>query len=282
MTVAVQNHATKSSAGPERGCRFYEFYHNYIAAGSTEQDAMTGAKATTALVWGNTMAAGAAYRWMAVASDRNTTNQTETNTPNGWGYCGTSVASNGGGSQWDGNSPSTALGYPCLDGVGRGQTTQALNGQVFPNRRNSVTGTIAWPHQYLEPIYSFMNSYGSATPLNIRDGSTRQNVDVFMENAGFNGTTGTGFGPLAARPSACTAGPGGTYFTSPTGSYGVAYFATDANGGKGELYVCTSTNTWTGIYQPYIYPHPLVSGSSSAPPPPASPAPPTSLTGVVH
>ena len=29
------------------------------------------------------------------------------------------------------------------------------------------------------------------------------------------------------------------------------------NGGEGELYVCTATNTWTAIYRPYTYPHPL-------------------------
>jgi Bacterial Ig-like domain (group 3) len=45
----------------------------------------------------------------------------------------------------------------------------------------------------------------------------------------------------------------------------VAYWATDANSGNGELYVCTASGnpgTWTAIYQPYTYPHPLVSGSS--------------------
>jgi chitobiase/beta-hexosaminidase-like protein len=107
-----------------------------------------------------------------------------------------------------------------------------------------------------------MNSIGSATPLNIRDAETTQNVDIFMENASFTGATGTGFGLLSARPATCTAGSGGTYHASPTGSYGVAYWATDANSGNGELYVCTATNTWTGIYQPYTYPHPLVSGGS--------------------
>jgi hypothetical protein len=44
------------------------------------------------------------------------------------------------------------------------------------------------------------------------------------------------------------------------------------------LYVCTSTNTWTGIYQPYAYPHPLVSGGSVKA---GNPDAPTNLTGVV-
>jgi hypothetical protein len=88
----------------------------------------------------------------------------------------------------------------------------------------------------------------------------------------FNGTVGTGFGTLANRPTTCTAGPGGTYDTSPTGSYGVGYFATDQK----TLYVCTSTNTWTAIYQPYTYPHPLTAGGTTL-----SENPPTAPTGLV-
>ncbi|MGA9315345.1 MAG: hypothetical protein WBV77_12025 [Solirubrobacteraceae bacterium] len=117
------------------------------------------------------------------------------------------------------------------------------------------------------------------TELRIGDTSTTENVDVFIDNANFNGTTGTGFGLLAARPSTCTPGPGGTYYSSPTGSYGVAYWATDANSGNGELYVCTATNTWTGIYQPYTYPHPLVAGTQSGGNPPN---PPQNLTATVE
>jgi hypothetical protein len=273
-STTVQTHATKSDAGPIRGCRGYEYYHNYIV-NSSEGDAATGSKGGPALVWGNTMAPNAYYRFWAGSTDRQSGGQAETATPNGWGYCGTAVLSNGVGSGWDGNSILT-LGYPCLDGLGRGQTVQALNGANFPNRLNSSTGTIAWPHQYLEPIYLFDNSFGSAT-LSIRDTSTTQNIDVFSDNPAFVGATGTGSGLLAARPLVCAPGLGGTYYTSPTGSYGVAYWATDANSGNGELYVCTSLNNWTGIYQPYTYPHPLVGGGTSGNPP----NPPAGLTATV-
>lgn len=275
MTVAVQTHGTKSPAGPARGCRAYEFYHNYIAAGENEQDAMTGTKGTTALIWGNTMQTGAAYRFWAGATDREAGDETETNPSSGWGYCGTSTNSNGIGSAWDGND-STSTGYPCLDGVGRGQTTQKLNGADFPNRLNSVTGRISWPNQYLEPVYLFMNTLNGATEVNIRDSGTSQNVDIFADSSSFNGTTGTGYGLLANRPSTCTPGRGGTYYSSPTGSYGVAYWATDANSGNGELYVCTATNIWTGIYKPYTYPHPLETSGGTT----GSPGSPTGLTGT--
>jgi hypothetical protein len=261
-STTVQTHATKSDAGSIRGCRGYEYYHNYIANPFAEGDAAGGSKGGPALFWGNTMAPNAYYRYWAASTDRQTNAQTETNTPNGWGYCGTAVNSNGVGAPWDGNS-NTSSGYPCLDGLGRGQTTQALNGANLPGRLNRVTSTIAWPHQYLEPVYMWGNSFGSAA-LAIRDSSTTQNVDIFVDNPVFIGTTGTGTGLRALRPLICTPGPGGTYYTSPTGSYGVGYFAIDDNGGQGELYVCTAPNVWTGIYTPYTYPHPLVAGTTGA------------------
>jgi hypothetical protein len=227
------------------------------------------------------MMAGGYNRLAAFSATRNDGSETETNTPNGWGYCGTAVSSNGEGSGWDGNSNSST-GYPCLDGLGRGQG-QALNGENFPNAANSATGKISFPQEYLEPIYFWGNTIPNGlTEMDLRDQSSQFNRDVYIEAASFNGSSGTGSGPLSARPASCTAGPGGTFGASPTGSYGVAYFATDANGGKGELYVCTSANTWTGIYQPYTYPHPLDGGGSSAPPPPAGPGAPKNLTGVVH
>jgi hypothetical protein len=105
--------------------------------------------------------------------------------------------------------------------------------------------------------------------------SGTNNIDYFYDqtaqSGSFNGTAGTGHGLHSARPSTCTPGPGGTDYTSPTGSYGVAYFATDDNSGAGELWVCDSTNHWTGIYQPYTYPHPLTTGGA---------APTTTTTGL--
>jgi hypothetical protein len=281
-TSAVQTHATKSSAGPERGCRAFEVYHNYITRNSPG-DAPIGTKVGTGLVWGNTLAAGTYYNFFAAVVDRNAVT-TETSTPNGWGYCGTTMNSNGVGSSWDGN---TGNGYPCLDGVGRGQTQQSLNGANFPGRLNSATGSISWPRQYLEPVYLWNNTVPSGNLLSIRDTITTTNRDIYADcgtagsgcSGSFTGAAGTGYGSLSNRPGSCSAGPGGTYFTSPTGSYGVAYFATDANGGNGELYVCTSANTWTAVYQPYTYPHPLVSGNSTKS---ATPPAPTDLVSTVY
>ena len=35
------------------------------------------------------------------------------------------------------------------------------------------------------------------------------------------------------------------------------------SGQQGQLYVCTSTDTWTLHYTPYTYPHPLVQGTGT-------------------
>jgi hypothetical protein len=290
--VAIRDHGTKTPGGAVRGCRAFEAYHNYITGpgGNSTAYSPIGSEGAPALIWDNTEAAGY-YRLFSGGAPRNNGSETETNTPNGWGYCGTAGNNNGVGSQWDGNkggggSPTTS-GYPCLDGLGRGQTQQSLNGANFPNRLNSSTGSIAWPQQELEPIYFWMNTIpAGVTEITITDSSTN-NQDYYYEcgaanpgcSGSFTGSAGTGYGTLSARPSTCTPGQGGTYFTSPTGSYGVAYFATDANSGNGELYVCTSTNTWTAIYQPYVYPHPLVSGTPAAS---SNPQPPTGLVATVN
>jgi hypothetical protein len=284
--AGIQTHDTKTEGGPQRGCRGYEAYHNYFTGPTaTPASGATSSKGAPSLIWGNTLASGYA-RFFEAGTDRNSGAAAETNNPNGWGYCGSTVNNNGVGSNWDGNQPNLATGYPCLDQVGRGQTLQSLNGQTFPNRLNSTTGTIAWPQQELEPAYLWNNSIGSATYIRTVDSVTTNNRDYYYDcgssNSGcsgtFSGAAGTGYGTLANRPATCTAGGGGPYLTSPTGSYGVSYFATDSNGGQGELYVCTATNTWTAIYQPYTYPHPLVSGTASTS---TTPPPPSNLAGTV-
>ena len=62
--------------------------------------------------------------------------------------------------------------------------------------------------------------------------------------------TGMGFGTLANRPATCTT-------NALESGGGVGYFATD-QGAQGTFHRCSATNTWTGWYVPYTYPHPLV------------------------
>lgn len=285
-------HSTKDTA-MGRGCRSEEFYKNYISGPSIVQ-ATTGGEGSSLIEWSNTLGnrsndyfyVGGLWRSEAAQLSTEPTGKTP---PAGWAMCGSIIGYlNGATSSWDGNSNSST-GYPCLDGLGRGQQQQAMNGQSFPNRINTVTRSQTWPQQYLEPIYLWGNTLpsGMSGEVELEDASAQFNRDVYFDcgaynsacPGGFTGAAGTGYGPLANRPQACTAGPGGTYGKSPTGSYGVAYFATDDNNGQGELYVCTATNTWTGIYQPYQYPHPLDGGSPVTST--VSPEAPTQLSGTV-
>lgn len=260
ISAAIHNHGTYGAGGGgrSRSCRFYEAYKNYIVGPATTTTALVSLEGGTALIWGNTLASGY-YNFAFVGAPRSTNGRgTEQAPPASWGYCGTRVDSNGAGSQWDGNRD-RGTGYPCLDGLGRGQGA-ALNGQNFPN-----AGPIVWPKEKLEPIYFFDNSLPKdVNALVVNDLAAQVNRDIYIEKAGFNGTSGTGSGPLSARPSTCSSGPSGD--SSPTGSYGVGYFATDANSGAGEFYVCTAANRWTAIYQPLDYPHPLAAGESGGPP----------------
>ncbi|MGI0100953.1 MAG: hypothetical protein ACREBH_04540 [Candidatus Micrarchaeaceae archaeon] len=78
---------------------------------------------------------------------------------------------------------------------------------------------------------------------------------------------GTGWGPLADRPASCTPNVG--YWATDQGNWNKS-----GNGfGQGELFVCTSPNTWTLYYEPYTYPYPLAV---------APPAPPTDLTSTTN
>ncbi|HWX17096.1 MAG TPA: hypothetical protein VNY07_10955 [Chthoniobacterales bacterium] len=157
-----------------------------------------------------------------------------------------------------------------LDQTGRGQG-DLLTGTA-PNYINSVTGTKAWPHQVLDPAYSWSNRQG-ATHVDITGLNS-----VFVANRDFynealatgtppSQTTGVGVGLLANRP---VTGAAGTDFTGVTSSPpGTAYWATDVpsvNGStdSGALYVWQG-GAWVLYYQPYTYPHPLVSGVLSPP-----------------
>ena len=277
-----QGHAPGQGQQRSRGCRALEIYNNYIynpnPSGNNEYSA-GGGNVGTGLVWNNTISSG--YSNDVIFENLRTlgTGHTQTVPPNGIGYCGNE--SSGVTAAWDGNS-SAVTGYPCINQTGRGQG-DLINGRPFPNMLDTVTGTITWPHQLLEPWYVWNETMASGQIYNAPAWNGVPmvvNRDFYVPASPFTGSSGTGFGLLASRPSTCTAGPGGTYGASPTGSYGVAYFATDANSGQGELYVCTSSNTWTPVYEPYTYPHPLDTSGTSGTGQPLGP--PTNLQATVQ
>lgn len=259
--VQLQTHPTGSAPDAVRGCRAQEIYQNQLN-GLSACNGTSGfgsclyngvfISSGTGVLWGNsfplTSSSGTSsgYQWVFSIQSMRITNSTysQVATPNGWGYCGNSSGLSGDSSLWDGN---TTSGYPCLDQPGRGQG-DLLSGD-FPSTVNSTTGTIAWPHQALEPYYEWLDtqtpipSNPSGIVTNSSTSVLSANTDYYTYNASFTGASGTGSGLLSARPSTCTAG--------------VAYWATDTS----ILYQCGAGNTWTTYYAPYTYPHPLISGS---------------------
>jgi hypothetical protein len=262
----IQTHPT-GGGQRERGCRAWEVYQNaFNAVSGNYINSGFWVSSGTGVIWGNAIPSSNAgggtgyHNFIELLSmRRSNSTYTQAPAPNGWGYCGTSF--NGTGSNWDQNT-SANTGYHCLDQPGMGAGQLLVND--FPNVLNKSTGKIAWPNQAIEPIYEWANIY-SLVPNNPSFMTANSDSSAFVQNvdyydwcnassqsgcANFNGTVGVGTGPLAARPSTCT--------------IGVAYWATDqgnwnlsGSGGQGELFKCTTTNTWTLYYTPYTYPHPL-------------------------
>jgi hypothetical protein len=290
----AQSHAAGSIGSvPFRGCRAWEVYGNNSTF-TPSGGAFTGEFQTsgTGLSWNNT-SSGFNHQIALIEDRDNNGDYSQTAPPNGWGYCGTTQT--GSASGWDGNINSNGSnGWPCIDQIGRG-IGDLLSGTAWPTVCNQTLGCSTYngqsPREDLEPVYTWEETCTSTCGTIVTVQSSNNNIQAnrdYYSQAGstaqssptspFNGTSGTGWGTAANRPTTCTAGAGGSGETSPTGSYGVAYFATDANSGQGELYVCTSANNWTPVYQPYTYPHPLVGGT---PPPAPAPAMFVRVTGQV-
>jgi hypothetical protein len=285
----LEVHAT-GHAGDDRGARASEGYGNRFTALPGQVNppyVMADVSSGAMLLWGNTSDVDSLKNiFVFNVTRKNADTYAPTGTPRDMGYCGT--AYNGTGSSWDGNT-NGSTGYPCLDQPGRGQGN-LLTGSL-PNKVNSATGGISWPNQALEPVYFWNNEGmphrgygGGVSQYNDNSGGrVMANRDYYPQSGGaqttssspFNGSSGTGWGPLALRPSTCTPGVG--YFATDQGSWNKSSAndqGTQMSGADGVLYKCTAANTWTLYYTPYSYPHPLTLLGDVAPTPtlPSAPA----------
>ncbi|HEY1648208.1 MAG TPA: hypothetical protein VGF96_09520 [Terracidiphilus sp.] len=165
----------------------------------------------------------------------------------------------------------------CADQAGRGQGIY-------------VSGTAPSPssplNEALDPIYEWDDTVANLNHGNFATNTARtiSNRDWYTDNSNgspkvqtsptspFNGASGVGFGTLANRPATCTPRVG--YFATDQGSWNQS----GNSFGQGQLFICTATNQWSMMYQPYTYPHPLTTGGASGGGP--NPNPPTNLKGT--
>ena len=132
--------------------------------------------------------------------------------------------------------------------------------------------------EHVNSTYYFLNRHSSLSGSLIGtsgDGTVScgfaitENKDFFQDNSSCIApnscskiTYGVGCGTLANLPAQCSTGTG--YWatdqscTSLSGMVG----KNPSNPISGTLYKCTSKDTWTAYYSPYIYPHPLRDESS--------------------
>jgi hypothetical protein len=144
-----------------------------------------------------------------------------------------------------------------------GFTVNPINGQP-----QHVWDTYFWNNTYNGTILvpSLSNECGACSIC----GHTvpTANLDIWLHNALFNGTSGVGRGLLSAMPATCT--NGSAYWATDQGNWNQSTAGMQGYGtGSGVLYKCSSANstpgTFSAYYTPYTYPHPL-RGEGTTPP----------------
>jgi hypothetical protein len=190
----------------------------------------------------------------------------------------------------NGDSFSILRATVCMDQSGRGPGLLVKGGDGTFSTDGSLTpvlvstGSPGPVNDVLDPVYEANDSGGTVTGPKIVSNDSQGNVanrDYYAESVGqaaqtsptspFNGTSGTGHGTLANRPTTCTTRVG--YLATDQGNWNQS-----GSGGQGQLYVCTATNTWTLYYTPYTYPHPLIAGGTTG----TIVNPPTNLAAIVQ
>jgi len=87
-----------------------------------------------------------------------------------------------------------------------------------------------------------------------------QNVDFWMQNDSYNGSTEKGVFIGTSLPATATVGDGAWITTQSAALTGMVG-TNPATPISGTFYKATALNTWTAFYTPYTYPHPLTGAS---------------------
>jgi hypothetical protein len=263
-TGACTAHGT-SWTGRQRGQRQVECYYNTI--NGTGCNAYAGLNSGTGMYFSNsiTIPGGGCNNFVDLDIVRFDTSPAPAPV---WGACGTGP--------WDQVFTSTSR---CLDQPGSGMGNLLAGGTALSAAGSTMTppgvscnGAAAptcYPAGVLDPVYEAGDTLAApgsfpVPPVRVSaDGSSTRVLsdhDYYMEVAmtaqtnsttPFNGSTGTGFGTLANRPS-CSGGC----------LTGVGYWATDQgawntfDSRKGILYTWNGSS-WVTKFTPYNWPHPL-------------------------
>ena len=250
--------------GPFRGQRQLEVYYNTLSGSVC--DALDGLNSGTGYFLSNTYT-GSGCNYTTLLDIARLDGSPAPVAP--WNQCnGSSVMDP---TPW--SSSSFCLDQP---GSGAGLLYVAYSGNSSevayassPSTQCTTAGQCP-PNAALDPVYTA----GEVTPNNagvaVNNGGARvlANRDYYAQvsdvaqtssTSPFNGTSGTGYGTLAFRPTTCTTGVG--YWATDQGTWN------SYNSQQGELFICTATNTWTLSYTPYTYPHPLTAASPTTPSP---------------
>jgi hypothetical protein len=110
---------------------------------------------------------------------------------------------------------------------------------VISGQPQHVSGSYYWNNKQgstlINPYVAQTLDYGGSVGV-----IPQLDVDCWVHEASFDGSTGMGVGLKSARPSSGL-------------EVGVGYWATDEK----KLYRATNATTWELLYTPYTYPHPL-------------------------
>jgi MYXO-CTERM domain-containing protein len=165
---------------------------------------------------------------------------------------------------WNTNDAYIITGYTtCLDqgGAGPGQLYASFMPTPVAMTTEGVDPAYEWDNSGPQPLDH--GNIGSDSPSTFT-----ANVQYYTDDSGGSPvrcsathpctslTQGVAWGTLAYRPTTCMAGVG--YYATDQGSWNQSGNAF----GQGQLFVCGAGSTWQAYYEPYCYPHPLVSGVS--------------------